>query len=250
MWTVRKKFAEVLFAGYVLLGLLWLLLTESSLPPAAADPGQFERAHVLSWVGFIVVSALIGYGLARKARADQFRLQDRLAKIASSSPSVIFSLRMRPEGTFSFPYASPAIEEIFGVPPDALRSDASFITTMFPSADAEQLKSTLRASADRMSPWRTTLRVRHPRKSEIWIEGSAMPVRESDGSVLWHGVITDVTARMAAEQSLRESETRYRTLFNAGRDAILLFPIDERGLPLRDPHKFHDSSPQQAAFMR
>lgn len=233
MRTMREKLAEVLFAGYVLLGLLWLSLTESSLPPAATDPGQFERTHALSWLAFVVVSALIGYGLARKARADQFRLQDRLAKIAAASPSVIFSFRMRPEGTLSFPYASPAIEEIFGVPPDALRSDASFITTMFPYPDAEQLRSTLRASADRMSPWRTTLRVRHPRKGEIWIEGSAMPVRESDGSVLWHGVITDVTARMAAEQSLRESETRYRTLFNAGRDAFFLFPVDERGLPTK-----------------
>ncbi|MCC6716125.1 MAG: PAS domain S-box protein, partial [Gammaproteobacteria bacterium] len=99
--------------------------------------------------------------------------------------------------------------------------------------DAEQLRSTLRASADRMSPWRTALRVRHPGKGDLWIEGSAMPVREGDGGVLWHGVITDVTERMAAEQSLRESERRYRTLFNAGRDAFMVFPIGDAGLPSR-----------------
>jgi PAS domain S-box-containing protein len=230
--TAREHFTELLCAGYILLGLVWLFFTERLLASVTHDPRLFERLHVLSWLVFMVVSAALAYALIIKARANEARLQDQLAKIAASSPSVICSFRMGPDSTFSFPYASPAIEEIYGVPPQALVSDASVIESMVPANDVERVKASLRASADAMSPWRAAWRVRHPTKGELWIEGSAMPVRETDDSVLWHGVITDITARMTAEQSLRESETRYRTLFNAGRDAFFVFPIDEKGMPL------------------
>ncbi|MCG3201283.1 MAG: hypothetical protein NFCOHLIN_01149 [Gammaproteobacteria bacterium] len=231
--TSREKFAQLLCVAYVVLGVIWLFVTEHLAAPAAHDPRHFQQAHILGWLAFIIVSAFLAYGLLRKARASQLRLQDRLATIAAASPSIICSFRMRPEGTLGFAYASPAIEGILGVAPESLRSDAINIVTMFPPEDAAQLRITLRASADRMSLWRTTLRVRHPWKGDLWIEGSAMPVREDDGSVLWHGVITDVTARVAAEQSLRESETRYRTLFNAGRDAFMVFPVEDTGLASR-----------------
>lgn len=231
MRAMRADLAAMLCGGYVLLGLLWVFLTEWLLPPASMEPGRFERAHVLSWLAFIVVSAPLAYGLSRRARAAEVRLQDRLAKIAASSPSVICSFRLRPDGSYCFPYASPAIEEIYGVPPETLRHDARILESMIAPADWEMVLVSIQVSASTMSPWRATWRVRHPTKGQLWIEGSSMPVRESDGSVLWHGVITDVTARMNAEQALRASEMHYRTLFNAGRDAIFVSPIDERGMP-------------------
>ncbi len=230
--TAREHFAELLCAGYILLGLVWLFSTERLLASVTHDPRLFERLNVLSWLVFIVVSAALAYALIIKARANEARLQEQLTKIAASSPSVICSFRMRPDSTFSFPYASPAIEEIYGIPPKALRHDASGIEAMVPARDVQRVKASLRASAATMSPWHEAWRVRHPAKGELWIEGSAMPVHDTDGSVLWHGVITDITARMTAEQTLRESETRYRTLFNAGRDAFFVFPIDEKGMPL------------------
>jgi hypothetical protein len=230
--TARERFTELLCAGYILLGLVWLFFTERLLATVTHDHRLFERLHVLSWLVFIVVSAALAYALIIKARANEARLQERLAKIAASSPSVICSFRMRPDGTFCFPYASPAIEEIYGIPPKTLSHDASGIEAMIPAGDVQRVKASLRASAATMSPWHEAWRVRHPGKGELWIEGSAMPVHESDGSVLWHGVITDITARMTAAQTLRESETRYRTLFNAGRDAFFVFPLDEKGMPL------------------
>ena len=41
------------------------------------------------------------------------------------------------------------------------------------------------------------------------------------------GVIADITNRKAAEDSLRQNETRYRTLFEATRDGILI--VDDSG---------------------
>ncbi len=46
--------------------------------------------------------------------------------------------------------------------------------------------------------------------------------RASDGSVLYRGIVRDITERKRAEQTLREGEERYRILFEQSRDAILV----------------------------
>lgn len=48
------------------------------------------------------------------------------------------------------------------------------------------------------------------------------PVRNPDGSISKMAMIRDVTENKQAEQSLRENEQRYRTLFDESRDAIAI----------------------------
>ena len=56
---------------------------------------------------------------------------------------------------------------------------------------------------------------------EIWVRAYAYPVRDTKGAVREVVIVQeDVTARRRAEQRLRESEARFRTLFDVARDAI------------------------------
>ena len=58
------------------------------------------------------------------------------------------------------------------------------------------------------------------------------PVRDPSGTILGSvHILRDVTERKRIEKQVRESEAKFREIFNSANDAIHLHEIDERGLP-------------------
>jgi len=64
-------------------------------------------------------------------------------------------------------------------------------------------------------------RMRKKDGSEIWVEDHGRYVHDENGKVIYHeGVLRDVTARVHAEEALRQSEARYRDLVELSPIAI------------------------------
>ena len=88
----------------------------------------------------------------------------------------------------------------------------------------------MRDSANDLSPWQHEHRVRFGDGTIRSLYGNAIPEREADGSVLWHGFISDITGRKLAENALKESEAKFRTLFQTSPSGIMV--LDENGFIL------------------
>ena len=151
---------------------------------------------------------------------ERLSLQDQLTKVATTVPGVICSFRLRPDGSTSMPYASPVFESIYGFSGDSVVNDFSPVFDRIHTDDIAHVQDTITESACTLQPWRDTFRYQHPNKGEIWLEGHSMPLREVDGSTLWHGYIQDVTERKQTEEELQQRIARYELVLDGVQDGI------------------------------
>ncbi|MBN9122183.1 MAG: PAS domain-containing protein, partial [Planctomycetes bacterium] len=147
----------------------------------------------------------------RKEAERQLRAErDRFEKIVEAVPGAICSFELRPDGSARFPYASRHTERIYGVAPQELARTAAPVFERMHPDDVGRVRAAIEESARTLSLWRAEYRVNGPGRGEIWVEGCSAPVRQPDGSVLWHGHLSDVTDRKRTERALRESEERLK----------------------------------------
>ncbi|MCD6117094.1 PAS domain S-box protein [bacterium] len=67
------------------------------------------------------------------------------------------------------------------------------------------------------------------KNGEIFPADNSATIMEIGGKKVVQGIIRDVTEKKKNEAALRESEERYRTLFNFGADAIFVHPYKKKG---------------------
>lgn len=116
-----------------------------------------------------------------------------LAELSAQVPDLIFQLRMDGQGHIGFLYASDRVRDIFELSAAQVTADAQVALDRCHPDDADRLMASIRRSAADLGLWRETFRVRLPLRGERVLSGHARPRRLDDQSVLWHGVLTDVT---------------------------------------------------------
>jgi len=126
---------------------------------------------------------------------------DRLHKIASRVPGVVYQFRRSADGYFSFPYSSHGIYDLFKVTSREVQDDATAIFNRIHPDDYAHFMASIDESAQKLTPWSYDFRVQFD-GSERWLNGSSIPQCNEDGSILWHGFITDITERRENEQQL------------------------------------------------
>ena len=87
--------------------------------------------------------------------------------------------------------------------------------------------------------WRASLATGEPFESEArfrcaangeyrWFLARGVPLRDKHGKILrWYGILTDIEDRKRAEETLRESETRFRTFVDHVADAIFVYDFEQ-----------------------
>ncbi len=119
-------------------------------------------------------------------------------------PGVIYQFRHDPDGRSSFPFASQGLRELFGITPQSVLNDAEPFFRCIHPEDMPILRAAFRTSARTLAPWDQEFRVVLPARGLRWLHGRAQPQRLDDGSVLWHGFISDTSERRQAEARLHQ----------------------------------------------
>ena len=147
-----------------------------------------------------------------QAEAAHQEAADRLAKIADQLPGVVFQFCLHADGHTSLPYASDRLRDLYRINPADVKDDAAQVFTVVHPEDLEAHLASIYTSAREQSPWRNEYRLKFADGSERWLFGNALPQREADGSVLWHGFVSDISEQKRVESELRDNEQKFRQL--------------------------------------
>ncbi|MGK9066335.1 PAS domain S-box protein [Stutzerimonas chloritidismutans] len=164
---------------------------------------------------------LRGYVVSAYDLAHQEHLQLRLQQIAAQVPGMLFQFCWRPDGNSSFPYVSEGVEDIYGLNASEMDPSIGPVYNKIHPDDRTRVLQSIRQAANTLSPWHQEHRIEHPRKGLIWVEARATPLRQADGSVLWHGLVTDVTERKAEQFELDKQQEMNRRLLDALSEAVV-----------------------------
>ncbi|TRW97975.1 PAS domain S-box protein [Flavobacterium gawalongense] len=154
--------------------------------------------------------------------------RDKFAKIAATSPGLIYSMRQNKDGSLCYPYASNAIEEIYGFTYAAIENDTNTIFSLIHPEDLDYVKYSIIETKSKLIPLKGKYRYMHPIKGLVWHEMNSLPVVEPEGTVICHGIITDITERIGVEQKLIKANRLY--LFISQINQMIVRTTDEQTL--------------------
>ena len=110
-------------------------------------------------------------------------------------------------------HRTPELDQIFGYDAHLPWSYDIFLEHILP-VDRDEVNRQFRAAIATQTAWIFQCRMRRGDGELRWIWGAGEPQRNSEGAVLRiAGVIQDITTRHQADEVLRTSEERFRTMF-------------------------------------
>ncbi|MFA7279339.1 MAG: PAS domain S-box protein [Sterolibacterium sp.] len=142
---------------------------------------------------------------ARKQAEESLKLfHEQLESLTSAIPGAVYQYQKTVVGESKFSYFSSGIEDIFGVTAAEAMRDAALLSEPILQEDrAAQLEAVQRSEAG-LSLYDHDHRIRSKNGKIKWVRGRAMPLRQPDGSVLWNGILSDITNEKLAENQLLE----------------------------------------------
>ena len=113
-------------------------------------------------------------------------------------PAVIYIADLGIEG--SWHYVSPQVEATLGFSPEEWLADPGLWRSRIHPEDRDRVLSEESDQAEEgMDGPPTEYRMFHRDGSIVWLSDQAMLVRDRDGKMRWHGVMSDITERKQAE---------------------------------------------------
>jgi len=136
--------------------------------------------------------------------------EKRIEKLAANVPGMLYQFRLDADSTPSFPFISPSSETLFELQPQQIQSDPNILLERVHPDHKADFDRSIMVSAQEMSDWHWRGLFVLLSGHTVWLHGAARPEKRPDGSIVWDGVLMDITDSKEAEEALQASETKLR----------------------------------------
>jgi len=148
--------------------------------------------------------------------------ESRYRAVTQNVPGIMYQFQTWPDGRLAFPFVSPGVETLYGLSPQAWQADPAWVLDAILAEDRPGYEAAYQDALARMGTFRWEGRTRTARPGEVrWIHAHSQPTPQPDGSVLWDGLITDITTLKAQEAVLARQSAFQQSLLQSAQVAII-----------------------------
>jgi len=168
-----------------------------------------------------VVGAIEDVTEERRVAAALSENQRRMATLLDNLPGMAYRCRLDPEWTMRF--VSEGARDLTGHRPEDLVDNArlSYAELIHPD-DRDRVWKVVRKAVDEERPFVLEYRIVDAHGVEKWVWERGCAVNGGDSPAELEGFVTDITERKRGEQTLQESEARFRSLVEGAPDAVFV----------------------------
>ncbi|MBW4682692.1 MAG: PAS domain S-box protein [Microcoleus vaginatus WJT46-NPBG5] len=162
----------------------------------------------------------------RKWAEEALQLSEsRLKHLTASIPGTLYSYGHYPDGSGKFEYLSLGCQEMFEAEPARVIEDENVLLNQISPYDRPKHEEAVAHAVQNVLPFTSQWHNLAPSGKQTWLRVQAQPECREDGSIVWHGVILDITDRKQVEEKLKQAEHKYRTLIEQIPGVVYISPI-------------------------
>jgi PAS domain S-box-containing protein len=152
--------------------------------------------------------------------------EERYRRITEAITDYIFTVRVV-DGHPAETYHGPASEAVTGYTAEEFNADPFLWIRMVPTEDQDIVRAQASEILSGHEPRPVEHRIIRKDGQIRWVSNSLVPTRDGQGNLVsYDGLLRDITNRKRAEETLRESEERYRQLVETMNEGLAMADQD------------------------
>ncbi len=185
-----------------------------------SSPTRDEKGRIVAWFGI-----LLDISERKRLQAELRANEERLRVLVEQLPVALYS--MTPGSDTQYTYVSPRFSALTGMSEEEIALGSAALQARIHPDDKDPVRQAEAHATASESAFESDYRVRRPTGEWVWLQDRALLARDPAGQPLaWHGALIDTTAQRLLEQSLCESEARFRSTFEGASIGMALSTSD------------------------
>ncbi len=169
-----------------------------------------------------VACAFLDITARKDAEATLRKAEERYRAMTENVPGVMYQFQVWPDGRVEFPFISDSVTRLYGITAQQWRQDPLWSLNAILPEDRPSYEAAYAHAARDTQAFLWEGRTHTARPGEvIWIRCQSQPSPQADGSILWDGIVTDITSlQLQAEAQARQAAFQ-KSLLQSAEVAII-----------------------------
>ena len=227
IWTAFRFTQRETATGVFILSAIAIWGTMHGFGPFVGETENQSLLALQSWTAVLTITAMaLSAGMAERGRAEEaLRESEANMSLAANAANLGLWVWNVPGGDER--WVTEKWRQLFGFADSEPVTFDRFLEVVHPG-DSERVKQVVQHMLEHGGEYEIDYRITRPDGSIRWIAShGSVELDERGKPVLVRGVSRDVTKRKIAEEELRESEARFRTVANAAPVMIWMSGTDK-----------------------